>query len=413
MGGSEMIGAFDYPLWVYISIPIVAALIGWSTKILVIKMMFEPVEFKGILPPYLGWQGQIPKRAPKMAAIAVDSITSKIIDPKQLFDRIDPDDLAEELAQPLHEAAKELVDTMMMSFQPQVWRALPDQLKDAVVANVERRIPVATRAMFEQFRDQIDQIFDIKHMVVTNLVRDKATLNSIFKDIGRPAFGFLIRSGLWFGFIIGVVQMLVFGFTGWHWVLPLFGLLTGGLTDYVALQMIFRPIEKRTIFPFIKWQGVFQTRRADVIRGYSALLAKEIFTPKAIMESLLTGPMSDKFFDIIQTEIARTIDEQMGFAGRIFSVVGSRQYQDMKSSLATSVIDRIPETSAYIERYAEERLDLENTMIEKMAELTPLEYENLLRPAFRDDEWLVIVLGATLGFLVGELQVQLILLLAS
>ena len=406
-----MTDIFTYPIWVYVSIPVIAALIGWSTKILVIKMMFEPVEFKGI-PPYLGWQGQIPKRAPKMAAIAVDSITSKLINPQQLFDRIDPEELAEELKQPLHDAAKELVDTMMMSFQPQVWRALPDQLKDAVVANVEKRIPAATRGMFDQLRDQIDQVFDIKHMVVTNLVRDKATLNSIFQDIGRPAFGFLIRSGLWFGFIIGVVQMLVFGFTGWHWVLPVFGLLTGGLTDYVALQMIFRPIEKRTIFPFVKWQGVFQTRREDVIRGYSALLAKEIFTPKAIMESLLTGPMSDKFFDIIQTEIARTIDEQMGFAGRVFNTVGSRQYQDMKTGLATSVIERIPETSQYIERYAQGRLDLENTMIEKMAELTAIEYEYLLRPAFRDDEWLVIVLGATLGFLVGELQVQLLLLLA-
>lgn len=102
----------------------------------------------------------------------------------------------------------------------------------------------------------------------------------------------------------------------------------------------------------------------------------------------------------------------MGFAGRVFNTVGSRQYQDMKTGLATSVIERIPETSQYIERYAQERLDLENTMIEKMAELTAIEYENLLRPAFRDDEWLVIVLGATLGFLVGELQVQLLLLLA-
>lgn len=404
--------AFQYPLWVYISIPLGAALIGWVTKILAVKMMFQPVEFKGIR-PFLGWQGQIPKRAPKMAAIAVDSITSKIIQPEQLFDRIDPDELAEELTEPMHDMAAELVETMMMSFQPQLWRALPDQLKDRVVANVESRIPAATRGMFDQFRSQIDQIFDIKHMVVTNLVRDKAALNKIFQDIGRPAFGFLIRSGLYFGFLIGLVQMVVFGFTGWYIVLPLFGLLTGGLTDYVALQMIFRPIEKRTIFPGIKWQGVFQSRRDDVIRGYSALLAKEIFTPQAIMEALLTGPMSDKFFDIIQTEIARTIDEQMGFAGRIINVVGGRQYQQMKKTLADSVIERLPETSAHIEQYAAERLDLENLMIEKMAELSPQEYENLLRPAFKDDEWIIVVLGAALGFAVGEMQAQLIIHLAT
>ena len=35
-------------------------------------------------------------------------------------------------------------------------------------------------------------------------------------------------------------------------------------------------------------------------------------------------------------------------------------------------------------------------------------YESLLRPAFKDDEWVVVALGATLGFLFGELQVQII-----
>ncbi|MCV7423147.1 DUF445 domain-containing protein [Mycobacterium yunnanensis] len=407
-----MAGAFNYPLWVYISIPLGAALVGWATKILAVKMMFEPVEFKGI-PPFLGWQGQIPKRAPKMAAVAVDSLTAGIIDPQEMFDKIDPDELTDELSAPLHDAAAELVETMMTSFQPQLWNATPDALKKLVVDNVEGRIPAASRNMFNEFRNQIDQIFDIKHMVVSNLVRDKATLNTVFRDIGRPAFKFLIRSGLLFGFVIGLVQMAVFGFTGWHLALPLFGLLTGGLTDYVALQMIFRPVERRAILPGIHWQGVFQARREEVIRGYAALMAKEIFTPKAIMESLLTGPMSDKFFDVIQSEIARTIDEQMGFVGRIVDVVGGRRYQDMKKSIAASMIEKLPETSAHLEEYAASRLDLENTMITKMAELDPQSFENLLRPAFKDDEWIIVVLGATLGFLFGELQSQVIVLLAS
>ena len=404
--------AFSYPLWVYITIPLGAAFVGWVTKILALKMMFYPVEFKGIK-PYLGWQGQIPKRAPKMAAVAVDSLTSGILKPEELFDKIDPDELVAELGEPLREASRDLVDTMMMSFQPQLWRATPDQVKDLIVKNVEGRIPTAARGMFAEFRGQVDQIFDIKHMVVTNLVRDKATLNSVFQDIGRPAFRFLIKSGLYFGFLIGLVQMLVFGVTGWHLTLPLFGLLTGGLTDYVALQMIFRPLQRRTVFPGITWQGVFQAEREQVIRGYASLMAREIFTPKAIMESLLTGPMSDKFFDIIQTEIGKTIDSQMGFAGRIIGVVGGRQYQEMKQQIAASIIDKLPETSSYIEQYAADRLDLENVMIEKMMVLDSQSYENLLRPAFKDDEWIIVVLGAALGFLCGEAQAQLILLLAS
>lgn len=403
--------SFQYPFWVYVSIPIGAALIGWVTKILAVKMMFDPVEFKGIRPVF-GWQGIVPRKAAKMASVSVDSITSKILQPQDMFERIDSDAMFEQLSDPLRGAARELVDTIMLSYQPQLWRAAPDQLKDLVVANVEERMPAATGRMIEQMRGQIDQFLDIKHMAVAALVRDKAMLNSIFKDISRPAFTFLIRSGFVSGFLIGLVQMVVFGVTGWHLALPLFGLLTGGLTDYVALQLIFRPVERRTILPGIKWQGVFLARRDEVIRGYSALLAREIFTPRTIMEHLLTGPMSDKFLGTLQSEIERTIDEEMGFAGRVIGAVGGKRYQDVKRKMADHVIDRMPETADQIERFAGDQLDIEAMMIEKMSEMDAKSFENLLRPAFKDDEWLIVVVGAALGFLCGELQSQLILLFA-
>ena len=63
----------------------------------------------------------------------------------------------------------------------------------------------------------------------------------------------------------------------------------------------------------------------------------------------------------------------------------------------------------HIERYAADALDIRNTLTTKMRELTPAEFESLLRPAFQQDEWILIAVGAALGFLVGELQVFLIL----
>ena len=44
---------------------------------------------------------------------------------------------------------------------------------------------------------------------------------------------------------------------------------------------------------------------------------------------------------------------------------------------------------------------------------TKKSFENLLRPIFKDDEWIVIVVGAVLGFAVGLLQEQLILALVA
>ena len=62
----------------------------------------------------------------------------------------------------------------------------------------------------------------------------------------------------------------------------------------------------------------------------------------------------------------------------------------MKRSAAERVIERMPETSQQSEAYAAERLDIENTIVERMRTMDTDAYENLLRPAFKDDEWVVV-----------------------
>ena len=83
--------------WQYLSIPVIAALIGWTTNWLAIKMTFYPLEFIG-KPPLLGWQGIIPSKARKMAAISVDATISKIGTVREIFQQIDPKVLANHIA---------------------------------------------------------------------------------------------------------------------------------------------------------------------------------------------------------------------------------------------------------------------------------------------------------------------------
>ena len=63
--------------WIYAAMPVLAGLIGYCTKLVAIKMMFRPHEFKGIGP--LGWQGIIPRRAPEMVAVLCETLTGRLI----------------------------------------------------------------------------------------------------------------------------------------------------------------------------------------------------------------------------------------------------------------------------------------------------------------------------------------------
>jgi uncharacterized membrane protein YheB (UPF0754 family) len=104
------------------------------------------------------------------------------------------------------------------------------------------------------------------------------------------------------------------------------------------------------------------------------------------------------------------VDEQSGPARPLVVLaVGSTRYQQMKRSVADKVMQRLPDTMMRAEAYAEDAMDIRNTLVTKMRDLDEEQFEELIRPAFRQDEWILITVGAALGFLMGELQVLVLL----
>ncbi|MGI0131064.1 MAG: DUF445 domain-containing protein, partial [Thermoplasmata archaeon] len=264
--------------WLYASMPFIGGLVGYFTKVVAIEMMYRPIEYRGVLKPYLGWQGMIPRRAAKMAAVAVDMFVGRLIRVEEIFDRIEPEALARELEEPLREAIEELTEEIISQHQPGLWETMPDVAKRALIRRLNSQAPKAIASITAQVRDNLDQVFDLKHMVVTNLVRDKALLNRIFRDAAGPGMRFIIKSGAVFGFCIGLLQMLTFVLTGAHWVLPLYGLFTGSFTDWVALQMCFRPKDPTRYLGLFRWQGTFHAEREYISEQYGGMLARDILT---------------------------------------------------------------------------------------------------------------------------------------
>jgi uncharacterized membrane protein YheB (UPF0754 family) len=394
--------------------PFVAAAIGYVTKIVAIHMMFEPIEFIG-KPPYLGWQGIVPRKAAIMASIACDTMTNKLIKPKDVFDRLDPDRIAAELEKPLLAAVEDITREVAAHYSPGLWEAAPEAVKQLIIRRIQEEAPNIVRQIMIDVKNNIDSVFDLKDMVVSNLLRDKQLLNRIFLEAGSGEFRFIRNSGLYFGFIIGCVQAVVWALTQNPWVIPLFGGFTGWFTDWLALKMIFNPKHPtKYLGGLVEWQGLFLKRRSEVSSEYGRLIAQEIVTPKNIIDAVLRGPLSDRLFSTVQKQVQRLVDEQAGLA-RPFVVfaVGSSRYQEMKRTVSDEIIKRLPETLKHVENYAKEAMDLENLLATKMQTLTVEEFEGLLHPAFEQDEWILITVGAVLGFIVGEIQVQVMLKFAK
>ncbi|WP_370973009.1 DUF445 domain-containing protein [Amycolatopsis sp. cg9] len=389
--------------------PFIAALIGYVTKRVAIEMMFRPLEFTGIR-PFLGWQGVLPANAERMAATATEMLTTNLVDPKEIFARLDPAQVAKEIEQPLLRVVEDVTRDVMETYQPRLWEVLPNGAQQLLLKRVQAEAPKAITKIMREIADNIEDVLDLKHMVVTNLVRDKALLNRLIRDISRPEMRFIARSGIWFGFGLGCVQLVVWALTKSPIVLPLFGLLIGWFTDWLALKMIFLPREPRRFFGLYTWQGVFQKRRDQVAADYGDMIAREIITIPNLLEAVLRGPKSDRLFAMITREVQKTIDAQASVVKPFVAIaVGTKKFQEMKQTAAAKAAERVPETIRYAENYAINALDVRNTIVDRMRKLTALEFEQLLRPAFRQDEWKLIAVGAVIGGLVGELQVLALL----
>jgi uncharacterized membrane protein YheB (UPF0754 family) len=391
----------EFPL-VFLAMPLVAGLIGYLTKLAAVRMMFVPIEWRGIGP--FGWQGILPKRAARMASTVVDLMTRDLIDARDIIEKLDPEQLAEVLEGPLLDSVDRIARELVDNLQPGLWDQLPEQARRLVVNRIRAEAPAVLADILADLKANVDDVFDLKHMVVSNLIADKALLNDIFWQAGRKEFRFIINSGLPFGFAIGLVQAVVYLVIPAWWVLPLFGLIVGYATDWLALKLLFHPKQPRRILG-ITVQGRFLARQDEVTADYAGMLADRVLTPEAVFDGLLNGPYADALFQLVRRHVNRVLDEQAGAARPlVVMAVGSRQYEEMKRGVIRAIETELPVALAEARDYAEEALDIRNTVTQKMERMTPTQFEGLLRPAFQADEWILITVGAALGFSVGLLQ---------
>ena len=263
--------------------------------------MFAPMDFLGfkIGPIPIGWQGIVPRKAEKMATISVDLMTSRLINANEVFARLDPNRIAKEIEVPMTAAAEEITRAVAQQYQPGLWEAMPEFARQKIIKKMQAEAPLVVANIMREIQGNVEKYFDIKNMVISNLLKDRKMLNEIFQKVGRQEFKFFSNAGFYFGFGIGLIQMVCWLFFKQPWMLPAFGGFVGFFSDWAALQMMFRPLQPKKIMG-VTVQGLFIKRQQEVAADYAALISKQLLTPANMMEELFRGALSDRIMELIQ-----------------------------------------------------------------------------------------------------------------
>ena len=414
-----------------ISVPFFSGAIGYLTNWTGVWMLFNPVRFAGFRLPGLaplagllprkiqqipgvmhggvGWQGIIPSRAAKMGSIAVDKGIAKLGSPGDFYEKLEPDKIAEHILTSTRSDVRDAVERIMRREHPALWRDLPPRLREGVHDRVQEQLPDIIRRITDEIGTNIDQHLDVKLMVIRRFEEDPAIANRIFLEMGRKELRFIINFGFFFGFLLGiptaVLTEIVFP-SAW-WLLPICGVIIGYTTNLLGIWMIFQPVEPRELVGR-KVQGLFLMRQPEVSDVYSRIIADDIVTLSNIGDELLHGPRSDRTRRMIEEAMHPAVDRTAGRASGVVRVaVGTREYDAIRTSVATETVEYAV-TPFKDEAFSQQQSrSVRELMAARMREMSPGDFSEMLRTVMREDEWLLYLHGAVLGFGAGLIHLGL------
>jgi uncharacterized membrane protein YheB (UPF0754 family) len=432
----EMTGQSQFVIDV-VSIPIFSAFAGLITNWTGVIMLFAPLRFRGfhcpgvktvfpflprrlqVLPIFapggtLGFQGFIPARAERMASICVDKGLARLGSIRDFLTELDPKAIAEQLALVARPEVRGMVDEIMQREHPDLWAQLPLQLREVVYHRVEARLPVIAEHAMDAIEENIDDLIDIKLMVVGRLREEPRILRDIIYNLGAKELRFMTAIGFWLGLPLGLALAL---FLHWgtdvpvisavpHWIWVVGGAaVIGVIVNIVAIKMVFEPAEPAPRWRYLWRQAKFARRQHEAAASFGWSLAHEVITMPNIINELVRGPRSDKTRVLISSVMVHEVDKIVGpTRSLIRAAVGGREFEAIRASTtgaALTVAPRLIENAEFTSRQADK---IDAFCTEKLRELPPEEFMEMLYSAVEQDAWLLYVHGGFLGLFVGALH---------
>jgi uncharacterized membrane protein YheB (UPF0754 family) len=301
---------------------------------------------------------------------------------------------------------RDVVDQIMRQDHPQLWNDLPPILKEAVFTRVRSQLPAIVHHITDEIGENIDQLIDAKLMVIKYFVANPQLLNELFLTMGRRELRFMQNFGFYLGLPLGFVLFGILQVFPQWWVLPVGGVIIGWVVNWIGIEMIFEPV-----FPnkWIPWrQGLLIKRQPEVTEKYAELVADNVITLQNIGNELLTGPSSDRTFQLLDDALRPAVDNAVGLARTaVRAAIGSKEYEQIRSSVATEASTFAPIAFSDAEFSRRQSRKIYLFIANQMRQMGPDDFVEMLRSAIKQDEWLLFFHGGALGLFAGLLHLAI------
>ncbi|GAC1378161.1 MAG: membrane protein [Aquirhabdus sp.] len=347
--------------WVYVTIAPVAAIVTWMHVWMALNMMFYPIKFFGIRlgPIPLGWQGIVPRKAGKISGIIVDQTLSKLWSLQEFFHAMDPAEMAKMIGDDIAEELEYLIDEVMLDRNPTLWENLPFSVKRRIYQQAHKQMPTVMHDIVTELTFNVENLVDMREMIVRKMENDRLLMVQMFLKVGQKEINFIWHISALIGLVFGLFQMVIFLVVPWHWTIVFWAALWGFLTNWIAIWMVFNPIEPINIrfpqffrfskqFPFIlptlpkigtlPWQGAFMRRQPEVSAVFAEVVTQDLITVKSIMSEMMYGTRANKTRRILKRHINLVMETPL-LRTVLQMSIGPTEYAKLKSDMIDKSIE--------------------------------------------------------------------------
>lgn len=192
------------------------------------------------------------------------------------------------------------------------------------------------------------------------------------------------------------------------WTLPIIAALTGYITNYIAIKMLFHPRKKVKIL-FMEIQGIFPKRQKTLAEKLGKIVAEELFSIEDVKKSLQNPGNTDEVTAIVDARLNDFLDNRLGEAMPMLAMFMNDEIKlKIKTTLEAELQLMLPEL---IERFVskiEEEVDVERTVYEKVVSFSTDKLEEILYSIMSKEFKFIEVLGGILGFIIGLIQIAIL-----
>jgi len=189
-------------------LPILAALIGWITNYLAIKMLFHPHQPKKILG--LTFQGVFPKRQAQIAEKLGDLVANELFSMQDVAQKIEDLSTQPEVLGEVGKRIEKTIRGKLISAFPMLSMFLSDEMIEKVTnlfkGELEDFLRVSAQGLAVKMEDSVD---------IQGLVREKVQafssnkIEELLIGFMEKEFRFIEKIGAALGFLIGCIQVIL------------------------------------------------------------------------------------------------------------------------------------------------------------------------------------------------------------